>query len=1064
MIALLALVPTAFVPAAPLPAVAPTAGAPVHAVPFLDPAPTVGPLVFARSGSLSGSSARPDKGDEDAAVIAGLAKRGLHDTVVREARSFLQSRPTHRRAPAVRYSLADSLFELGRVPEALAQYEALDGVTGFEQSVEVDYRIGVCSIETGDADRAIQALGAAVAGAKGDEAARYLLAPASFSRAEALFQAGRYGEAVGSYGVAIEADPDGDTASDARFGVAWSRFKAGESAETVAAVEEFLRRHSGDERSGELSFLAAEAQRTAGAFDAALAWYGRVTEGRYFESALRGAAFAEVERGDAQAAAARFGALLERFPAGQFAAEAALQRGVQLVRAGDHRGALAALGTDVVPKDAQAAYWTAAAHAGLGDHEAALRAARAGLERSPDAALGAQLKVAAGDALYELGRTAEAAREYESSGSAYALHAAAVARLNAGDAGEALRLSETLLAGLAREPGTEYRGEALLTRSEALFRLERYGEAEPALRALLAEASPEGGAPPATALEPSELARCRARLAWCRWYAADHPAALALFTAVSRDSAARPAERLEAGFMSGRAALETGDEGAARARFLGYVEAAPEGPYAAESLLRAGRLTPGPEGLASFDRLIAGFPEHPLAPAALSEAAERRIELGDTPGAIRDYTALVERFPNDPGAPNALYGLGWAQHQVGNSAAAAAPLWQVARSASAPADLRAASAELLVWVEAAAERPGEVTAALAAMLERVDDGPRVLRAARVADAALAKGENAAAAREDLWARVAARVEGPELCAARVEQGFVALDRDDTETAAKLAGLARELGPESADVAELSFFVGEAYFGAGSDERAIALYAAATDHGRPEVVERALYKAGFAELRRGDNAAAAARFGAVVERFPAGVLFPESLYLTGEARFRDGAFEDAAPWLRRMTTEFREHESRPKALFRLGVCEVELGRHEQASVALAELVAKHPGFPNLVEAELWRGRALRNTGQLRGARQSLARVVDNDEGVLAARARIELARVSEAENDAEGAVAEYLKVAVLYGHAEECAEALVRAGDVLARTGKEERARSVWAEARKDYPKTPWGAKAAQRLE
>ena len=82
-----------------------------------------------------------------------------------------------------------------------------------------------------------------------------------------------HGEAVGSDGVASEAEPDGDTASDARFGVAWSRFKAGESAETVAAVEEFLRRHSGDERSGELSFLAAEAQRTAGAFDAALAWF-----------------------------------------------------------------------------------------------------------------------------------------------------------------------------------------------------------------------------------------------------------------------------------------------------------------------------------------------------------------------------------------------------------------------------------------------------------------------------------------------------------------------------------------------------------------------------------------------------------------------------------------------------------------------------------------------------------------------------------------------------------------------------------------------------------------------
>ena len=100
---------------------------------------------------------------------------------------------------------------------------------------------------------------------------------------------------------------------------------------------------------------------------------------------------------------------------------------------------------------------------------------------------------------------------------------------------------------------------------------------------------------------------------------------------------------------------------------------------------------------------------------------------------------------------------------------------------------------------------------------------------------------------------------------------------------------------------------------------------------------------------------------------------------------------------------------------------------------------------------------------RGARQSLSRGVENDEGVLAARARIELGRLAEAEGDAEGAVAEFLKVAVLYAHDEECAEALVRAGDVLARTGKEDRAKDCWSEAARDYPETAWAEEATSRL-
>ncbi|MEM9802779.1 MAG: tetratricopeptide repeat protein [Planctomycetota bacterium] len=88
----------------------------------------------------------------------------------------------------------------------------------------------------------------------------------------------------------------------------------------------------------------------------------------------------------------------------------------------------------------------------------------------------------------------------------------------------------------------------------------------------------------------------------------------------------------------------------------------------------------------------------------------------------------------------------------------------------------------------------------------------------------------------------------------------------------------------------------------------------------------------------------------------------------------------------------------------------------------------------------------------------------DQGLLAARARIELGRLSEAKGDDEGALAEYLKVAVLYAHDEECAEALVRAGDVLARGGDEDGAAARFREVVSDYPKTEWADEARERLD
>ncbi|MEM8713214.1 MAG: tetratricopeptide repeat protein, partial [Planctomycetota bacterium] len=499
--------------------------------------------------------------------------------------------------------------------------------------------------------------------------------------------------------------------------------------------------------------------------------------------------------------------------------------------------------------------------------------------------------------------------------------------------------------------------------------------------------------------------------------------------------------------------------------FLSYRKAAgPAGDYSDEALLRLARLTPGVDGAALYERMLSENPQSSLVPAALSEVAERYVALEDTARSSAAYAKLVDQFPDHPLSRNARYGLGWARYQAGQFAEATTPLWDVARDSDATDELRNASLELLVWSFAKAKNPKDAAAAFRAFAARTTDEPRLLSAARIVDGALVEASDVAGRRE-LWQSVATTLTDPaSVAASKVELGFVALDAGDAEAAAREAIAARQAAPTSPDVAELLFFVGEAYYEAGDDERAAPLYVAASEHAADEVAERALYKGGFSELRRGGNAAAAQSFGALVKRFPKGVLAPESMFLAGEACYRDKQFEPSATWLRQMVEGYPRHASRAKALFRLGLAEGQLENWGASADALGNLVSRHPDFASLTEAELWRGRALSRRGDRRAARQSLARVIEADEGVLAAQARIETGRILEAENDGEGALSEYLKVAVLYGHAEECAEALVRAGDVLAASGEKGRAKERYEEVLKDYPDTAFAKKAKKRLE
>ena len=91
------------------------------------------------------------------------------------------------------------------------------------------------------------------------------------------------------------------------------------------------------------------------------------------------------------------------------------------------------------------------------------------------------------------------------------------------------------------------------------------------------------------------------------------------------------------------------------------------------------------------------------------------------------------------------------------------------------------------------------------------------------------------------------------------------------------------------------------------------------------------------------------------------------------------------------------------------------------------------------------------------------MISLDKGELAAAARIGLGKLFEGEDRDEEALAEYLKVAVLYAHEASVAEALLRAGGCLERLDDPERAAKQYQEILAKYPNSSFADAAREAL-
>ena len=986
-----------------------------------------------------------DEGDDQYRFLAGLADKELHDMVVREGEAFLRRFGDHPKRDLARYRLASALFALDRRQDALPHFRQLSGLRNFEFETEAWFRLGQCELTSGNTRAARQAFDRVVGA--GDT---YLLEHARFLSADAAFRGNDYPAAEKGYAEVLRRHPEGDYARDAASGLAWCAWKLQNFEQAQSRIERYLEAYGrGDDPYGdELRVLLGEAHLRAGRPGEALKAYRAVGAADQADAARRGIAFALADLGDHAGAAEAFGTLLQASPQGPFAAEAALHRGIHLLRAGQAEAAVQALSNRAAGNGPEVLYWRAQAQAASGDHRAALGTLDRALEAKPDDELTTRLQMARGDALTELGRGEDAIEAYGAAGSDYALHAAAVEALNGGQPAEAARISRQLL---QRFPNSEYGERTRVVLGEALFADDEFAQAAEALAPVVS-----GGQ------DPTLVARALSRLAWCSYLGGDARAAAQGFRRLVEQHGSAP-EAPEALFMLGRALEESDDEPGAVTAWRRYLAQHPQGADRPAVLIGLGRIDELAPATQAVKALLEEYSDHELLPQALYDLGERASAAGELPTAKACYEALLQNQPRGPLSSPARYGLGWCLLQEENFRAGAERLDEIRGDKEAGADLRASALELSVWAWRKAEEPQRSAGAWRAFAKLCQDERRLFEAAKTAALALRDAGSVDEA-QGLLGELLERVSEPQVAVeALVEGTYLALEADDVDRAEAQVKVADRRAPGHPKLAEASFFVAEAHFEAGDDERAVPLYRAATIDGSP-VADAALYKLGFAELRRDQVPAAETALAKLVADHPRSELWGEGLFLLGEARFRQEKFQAVVTDLERLRKERPRHAVLPKALFRLGLSYARLERWKECESTLGALLQASPRFENLVEVELTRGTALVALERPRAARQALGRVLSLDgESVLAARAHLQLGRLARGENDLEGALSEFLKVAVLYAAPEEVAEALVLAGECLEEQNKTEAAIARYREAATKYGSTAYGARAKERL-
>lgn len=703
--------------------------------------------------------------DDQFAVAAGHYRHNRWQLAVDEFQVFLDRYPAHPRAETVRFFRAESLVQLGRYQDAADELTALiKNSPRHEYARQARFRLGELAYLQGlDAEAQTQletfrrehpqdGLLAYVLPYLGDirlRAEDYRTAETLYAEALRLYPDGALadqcrfglGKAYRHLGDAHSAerffrfltlDDRGPLADDALLQIAMTQYDQQAYDDARRTLEDFQQRHAASELASRAGYWLGKTWRALQKPAEAAGSLERALEACQ-DDELAGAITWELaeclrESGDSPAAEQRYQQMVERWPDGTWAADA-WQARIQL-------------------------------RFQAGDAESVERLAAEFETRFAEHRLLPAVRQLRGRAALQAERYEDASRVFQqlAASDARGAYYLALAELGAGQFEASLKALERI-SDAAEHP--DLAAGLLITRASALMGLRRYAEAIGPLEQYLDD-YPQG----------ADTERCQAQLTvalaqekrlddaqrvWDDLRAASND--------VSENASEDRGLLRETGLFLADAQLQAGRHQQARNLYESLADEAHPAPDVVKALAGLGWACFKGQDLeaaaATFDRLVAEYPEAAAAPEAALMRAVARQRQDQQPAALEAYREVFTNYPDSPQAPQALQAAAQLLEGLGQRAEAEQLL---ARGLERYPDCEQGDAMLYLraWLLVDLQRGDEADQVFARLAEQKPGSPYW------ADATYRLAERAARANDfDQAARLADR-----LLAAQIEQTVI----------------------------------------------------------------------------------------------------------------------------------------------------------------------------------------------------------------------------------------------------------------------------------------------------
>lgn len=1027
---------------------------------LITPSPSLGqpaqPTPAPQGASQSDSAARPYLAGN------GFLSRGLNELAAAEYRKFLVANPDHAKAPLARYGLSVALVRMNDLEGAEHELKLLRSLASFEYSTEVEILAGQCAMRSSRFEDAAAAFRNALQRSPSSESAD----DACALLAECLYRVGNFKEA-GSAAADVETRwPNSPLKARASLIRGMCELALGDNAAAAARLAA-LAESSDPSIKSRAALLGAQAAHRSGDLNKARELFETAISGGEkadAAEALLGLGTLHLQAGRPDDAARVLDRLIALPPPEQLRDSALIARARTYLESGkpDRAADLLARVPPGGPSADQAEYYLAKCELRAGEAGAAARRLAAARTSFPESSLLPEMLYDRSVALVrsedDAGAMA-AATEFLEKFPGHALRADAL-ELLAGAELRAEKFESSL--GHCREFLSKYqdhprRSAVTLLEAENLSRLGRANDAEASLRAV------------ASTTDSSEAGRAILRLGLSLAAqgkdAEAEPLLIKAAKGAAADTAARPAV-----LALGEIAFTAKRWNDAEKQFKQYLSWGREMPGAANAALKLGlclaRQGKNADAVSIFDTLLNNDDAETAGHAAF-ERAQCLAALGRTGEVTRAFERLAASDAPARFRSAALTQLGNLALAAGDSTKAASYFERAGQDA--PAASKAEAAFLRAQALVASGKFDEASTTLAdidAAALSTEAASRVAPLRALAASRRGRDEAALAALDKALATDIADADLKNSLVYERGACLRALGRKE-DAAAAFRTLASQSGA-TAQYATLELGVLEAEAGqhaaaAESFEKVRTARKSASEADGPDQLwAQATYRLASARMAMNQARPALAAAEELIKAGPPADLVAPTLYVAGEAALTLGQHRRSATYFDAFARDFQADPSFPAALLRLGEAHAGSGDWAASKAAYDRFLETLSSHELAFRARFGQGWAVENLGRHAEAINLYRKLVETHDGETAARAQFQIGECLFALKKLDDAVAELLKVEILYAYPEWSAAALYEAGRCLEAAGKPDLATQQYQAVQTKYAQTKWAAPAAER--